>query len=83
MERNQFCNFGRGHIGEHSCEVILNMDQWFRRRCRLKKKFTNGRMHDGRRPITTAHRETFGSGELKIGFTLHVYFVGLTADFFI
>ena len=31
------CNFGRGHYGEHSCEIILNLDQWFRRRCHLKK----------------------------------------------
>ena len=44
-------HFGRGHYGEHSCEIILNLDQWFRRRCRLKKKF----MHDGRWPITLAH----------------------------
>ena len=33
----------------HSCEGIWNLDQWFRRRCRLKKKFTHGRMTDGRR----------------------------------
>ena len=26
------CNFGRGHNGEHFCEIILNLDQWFRRR---------------------------------------------------
>ena len=24
-------NFGRGYYGEHSCEIILNLDQWFRR----------------------------------------------------
>ena len=37
-----------------SCEVIINLDQWFRRRCRLKKK-VYGRTDDGQRPITIAH----------------------------
>ena len=32
-----FMQFGRGHHGEHSCEIILYLDQWFRRRCCLKK----------------------------------------------
>ena len=36
VEQNHLCNFERGHYGEHSCEVIWNLDQWFRRRCRLK-----------------------------------------------
>ena len=36
MEQNHLCNFERGHNGEHSCEIILNLDQWFSRRCRLK-----------------------------------------------
>ena len=36
-EQNPLCNFGRGHIEEEQFyEIILNMDQWFRRRCRLK-----------------------------------------------
>ena len=26
------CNFGRGHHEEQLCEIILNLDQWFRRR---------------------------------------------------
>ena len=29
------CNFVRGHHEEQFCEIILNLDQWFRR-CRLK-----------------------------------------------
>ena len=37
---------------EHSCEVILNLDQRFRR-CLLKKKF----MDAGQRLITIAHPE--------------------------
>ena len=38
---------------EHSCEVILKLDQWFRWRCRLKKKFMDNAL--GIRPITIAH----------------------------
>ena len=30
-EQNPLCNFGRWHYGEHSLEIILNLDQWFRR----------------------------------------------------
>ena len=26
----------RGHHEEQPCEFILNLDQWFRRKCRLK-----------------------------------------------
>ena len=33
--RNGLCNFGRGHYGKHSYEIILNLDQWLSRRCRL------------------------------------------------
>ena len=52
VERNHLCKIERGHHGEHSCEVICNLDQWFRRKCPLKKKFTDGRMHDGQRTKT-------------------------------
>ena len=34
-ERNYLCNFGRWYKEEQICEIILNLDQWFRR-CRLK-----------------------------------------------
>ena len=30
------CNFGRRHHEEQFCEIILNLDQWFKRRCSLK-----------------------------------------------
>ena len=30
------CNFGRRHHEEQSCEIISNLDQWFRRECHLK-----------------------------------------------
>ena len=30
------CNFGRMQHEEKFCESILNLDQWFRRKCRLK-----------------------------------------------
>ena len=46
----QLCNFGRGHYGEHTCEIILTLDHWFRKRCHLKKKFTgDGQMQEGGR----------------------------------
>ena len=35
VERNYLCNFGRRHHEEQLCEIILNLDQWFRT-CRLK-----------------------------------------------
>ena len=34
-EQNHSCNFGRGYHGEKFYEIILNLDQWFRR-CVLK-----------------------------------------------
>ena len=33
---NRSCNFGRRHHTKQFCELILNIDQWFSRRCRLK-----------------------------------------------
>ena len=33
--QNLLCNFGRRHE-EQFCEIILNLDQWFRRSCILK-----------------------------------------------
>ena len=30
------CKFGRRHYKEQFCEIILNLDRWFRGRCRLK-----------------------------------------------
>ena len=35
VEQNHLCNFERGHHGEHSCDVIWNLNQRFRR-CPLK-----------------------------------------------
>ena len=36
LSQNHSCNFEKGHHEEHSCEVIWNLDQWFKRRCLLK-----------------------------------------------
>ena len=33
---NHLCNIGRGHLEEQSCEIILYLDKWFRRKCHLK-----------------------------------------------
>ena len=35
-EQNHWCNFEREWQEEHFCEIILNLDRWFRRRCILK-----------------------------------------------
>ena len=35
-ERNHLVNFGRGLYEEHFCEIILNLDQWFRKKFCLK-----------------------------------------------
>ena len=31
-----FVQFSRGYYEEQFCEIILNLDKWFRRRCLLK-----------------------------------------------
>ena len=36
MQQNHLCDFERGHHGEYSCEVIWNLDHWFKRRHCLK-----------------------------------------------
>ena len=36
VDWNHLCHFGRRHHEEQSCEIILIMDLWFRRKCRLK-----------------------------------------------
>ena len=36
VERNHLCNLRRRHHEKQFCEIILNLDQWFRRRCCLK-----------------------------------------------
>ena len=57
MEWNHLCNFGRGHYGLNSCEIILNLAQWLRRRCRLNKKAYGQWTDDGQRTIKIAKLE--------------------------
>ena len=35
-DRNRLCNFNEEHHEEQFCEIILDLDQWFSRKCRLK-----------------------------------------------
>ena len=35
-EWNHLCNIGSGYQEEQFCEIILNLDHWFRRRCLIK-----------------------------------------------
>ena len=67
VEQNHSCNFESGHHGKHSCEVILILGKWFRRRCHLKKRFMDdGLTTDaGRRPITIPHLEPLAQGSQK------------------
>ena len=39
-ERNRLCNYGRGYYEKQFFEIILNLGQWFRKRCRLKHFFS-------------------------------------------
>ena len=36
VQWNHMCYFGRWHYQKRFCEIILKLDQWFRRRCCLK-----------------------------------------------
>ena len=38
-EQNHLSNFGRGLHDEHFCEIILNLNLWFKRRCLKTLKF--------------------------------------------
>ena len=35
-DRNHLFNFGRRYHEEQICEISFNLDQWFRKKCRLK-----------------------------------------------
>ena len=39
-EWNHLCNYGRGYYEKQFCEIILNLGQWFRGRCRLNFFFS-------------------------------------------
>ena len=45
-EQNHLCNYGRGYYEKQFCEIILNLGQWFRRRCRLKDFFSGALVAD-------------------------------------
>ena len=36
VDWNHLCNIGRRHHEAHPCEIILNMNQWFKNKCCLK-----------------------------------------------
>ena len=74
MDWNRLNKFERGPTKAHYCEVWSKSNQWFRRKCHLKKLFTDagtdGRTHrhtkdDGQNVITKAHPHCV-TGELKI-----------------
>ena len=68
VEQNHLCNFERGYHGKLSCEVIWNLDQWFRRICRLKKKFMDGCTTDGHKQCSIINlQDVIIDGWLRMG----------------
>ena len=41
VEQNHLCNLSRGYQEEQFFNIILNLDEWFRRTCHLKD-FSSG-----------------------------------------
>ena len=67
---NGLNNFDRGPPRDHSCEVWSKSNEWFQRRCCLKKLLTHARTH-GRwttdnGPSQKLTLSTLCSGELKM-----------------
>ena len=54
------------------------MDQWFKRRCRLKEKFTDGRTDDGQRPSTIAHLEPSAKVSLNVSDVEYQFWCGVS-----
>ena len=38
-DQNHLCNGGRRHHEKQFCEITMNLDPWFRRKCRFKVFF--------------------------------------------
>ena len=36
VRRNHLCNFGKGCYEVQFCEIIFNLGQWVKKKCRLK-----------------------------------------------
>ena len=53
-KQKYLCNYSREYYEEQFCEIIFNLDQWFRRKCLLKIFFicsTDGTFVQQGRPI--------------------------------
>ena len=51
---NRLCNCGKGHHEVHFCEIILNLDKWFRSRCCFKDFLSRAlaaNLFDGAKPF--------------------------------
>ena len=69
MEQNHLCKFSRGYLEEQFCEIIFNLDQWFRRRCGLKD-FLSGALaalvFSGAEPFMNLERRHHGEHSCEV-----------------
>ena len=76
-EWNHLCNFCRGHYAEHFCEIILNSDQWFSKRCGLKDLLSRALAAlrlGGDKPLSTFGRGHYGEYSFEIILNLDQWF---------
>ena len=64
VERNHLCNFCRGHYGEHSSKIILNLGQWLGGDVVWRKRWQTSDAH-GKQTNHNSWPWAFASGELK------------------
>ena len=62
-------NFGKVHYEQQFCEIIMNLGQWFRRRCR-SKDFLSGPLavllFGAAKPFTNFERMHLGNIHVKL-----------------
>ena len=76
-EQNHLHNFSRGYYEEHLCEIILKLDQWFKRRCRLKDFLSRAPaavMFSGAEPFMQFGRGHYGEHISEIILNLDLWF---------
>ena len=72
-ERNHLCNFDKGNHEEQFCEIILNLDQWFRR-CYLKEFLSRALVFGGAKPFMQFDRGSYVEHSCEIILNLDQWF---------